>query len=139
MWKLPVCFGKEEGIYFVETLFALFILSVGIISISGLFLLSIKQNAMAEDMTQTSVLAQDKMEELMNIDFESLVASGDAGSISTDETDYFDAPLPNYTRRWQIDVDAPVAGMATIRVDVFSSRELIGLSKACTLKLARSR
>lgn len=132
-------YGFEAGFSIIEVMFASLIFAIGIIAVSGVFLINIKQNAVAEDLTQASVLAQDRLEDLTDITYDTMAAGGDAGSIATSVTGYFDNPSPIYLRRWEIDVDAPVTGMTTIRVRVISARQLIGEPKECTVVLARTR
>jgi type IV pilus assembly protein PilV len=129
----------EHGFSIIESMIASVIFAIGIIAVVGIFLTNIKQNGSAEDMTQSSVLAQDMLEDLIDIHYDIMAAAGDAGSIDSDVTGYFDDPVPGYHRRWSVDVDAPVAGITTIRVRVIPGRELIGEAKECTVALARTR
>lgn len=130
---------EQKGFNLIETLIAVAMLAIGIVALAELFAVSIKQNAVADDLTTISSYAQDKMEELKDMSYKSLTASGDAGSITSAVTGYIDNPESYYQRLWEIDVDAPVTDMTTIRVTVKSSRRLIGEKKECTLVLTRSR
>jgi type II secretory pathway pseudopilin PulG len=131
--------GTAAGFSIIEAMFAMVIFAIGIVAVSGVFLINIKQNAVAQDVTQVSTLAQDMLEDLTDINYDAMAAGGDAGSITADETGYFDTPEPGYLRRWEIDVDALVAGMTTIRVRVISARQLIGDPAECTVVLTRTR
>lgn len=129
----------QQGFTLVETLIAIGVLAIAIIALVQLFTVGAKENAVAADLTILTTLAQDKMEELKNMKYSSLVADGDVGSVTTPETGYYDDPHHYYRRLWQIDVDAPVANMTTISVKVTSSRRLIGELKECELVFTRSR
>jgi Tfp pilus assembly protein PilV len=139
MWEQDSRNGAEAGFSIIEVTFAAVIFAIGIIAVSGIFLVNIKQNAVAVDLTQASVLAQDMLEDLTDVNYDTMAAAGDVGSITTDVTGFFDDPSPIYHRRWEVDVDAPVAGLTTIRIQVVSARQLIGLPKECTVVLARTR
>jgi len=130
---------EQKGFTLAEILIAIAILAVAIIAIVQLFTVSGRQNAVAADLTILTTLAQGKMEELKNMKYKSLIANGDAGSVTTPETGYFDDPDTFYQRLWEIDVDAPVSNMTTITVKVISSRRLIGNLKECELVITRSR
>lgn len=138
--KISIAKIKEQkGFTLVETLIALGILAIAIIALVQLFTVSAKQNAVAADLTILTTLAQDKMEELKNLKYTSLIANGDAGSVTTPVTGYFDDPDTFYQRLWKIDVDAPASNMTTITVKVNSSRRLMGNLKECELVITRSR
>jgi type IV pilus assembly protein PilV len=129
----------QRGLTFVETLVTTLLSAIAILGLVVLFSDSVKQNAVAADITVATSLAQDKMEELKNMDYGTLTAGGDAGSATTMVSGYADHPDPYYTRLWEIDVNAPAAHMTTITVRVVSSRHLFGAPKACELNLTRSR
>ena len=98
MKTLVVNRDGESGFSIIESMFASVIFAIGIIAVAGVFLTNIKQNATAEDMTQASVLAQDMLEDLIDINYDTMAAAGDAGSITSDVTGYFDDPDPGYHR-----------------------------------------
>jgi Tfp pilus assembly protein PilV len=129
----------QRGLTIIETLIATLLSAIAILGLVVLFTDSVKQNAVAADITVATSLAQDKMEELKNLDYSALAAGGDAGSTTSRTTGYADDPDSYYTRLWEIDVDAPVAHMTTVTVRVFSSRQLFGAPKECELIMIRSR
>ena len=130
--------SHQRGLTFIETLVTTLLTSIAILGLVALFSDSVKQNAVAADITVTTSLAQDKMEELRNVDYGTLTAGGDAGSVTTMVSGYSDNPDSFYSRLWEIDVNAPVANMVTITVRVFSSRQLFGAPKECELVFTRS-
>jgi prepilin-type N-terminal cleavage/methylation domain-containing protein len=131
---------KDQGGFTLpEILISLALLSIAMLALTEVVGVSIKQNAVAADMTSAAVIAQDKMEELKNLYYSGLIANGDAGGITSPQTGYYDDPNPFYQRLWQIDMDAPAVNMTTISVRVLSRRRLIGAEKECTLVFVRAR
>jgi prepilin-type N-terminal cleavage/methylation domain-containing protein len=137
--NMPHEINNQKGFTLPEVLIAVALLSICMLALTEVVGVSIKQNAVAADLTSSAVFAQDKMEEMKNLYYSALIANGDAGSITTPQNGYYDDPNPFYRRLWQIDMDAPAANMTTISVRVISRRQLIGASKECTIVFARAK
>ena len=58
---------ESQGFSLIEVLVALVVLSVGLLSVGGLMMTSIKTNAYGNHFTQATALAQAKMEEFRSI------------------------------------------------------------------------
>jgi len=58
---------KEAGFTLVEVLIALFVFAVASLAIAAMTFMSIQGNAMTNQMSQATFLAQDKMEELLSL------------------------------------------------------------------------
>ena len=96
--------ANSSGFTLIEVMIAIFILTVALLGVAGMAATVINGNAFSKEITTATTLAQDKMEELKNTDYGSIVSGNDADSI--------------YTRTWTIAADTPAAGMKTIEVKV---------------------
>jgi type IV pilus assembly protein PilV len=63
----------KKGFTLIEVLIGLVILAFGLLAIAGMQITSVKGNFFSSNMTQASILAQDRMEVLRNLNW------GDAG------------------------------------------------------------
>ena len=61
---------NQEGFSLIEVMIALIILSVGLLGIAGLQLTSVQGNAFSSHVTQASILAQNKLENLRNVPYD---------------------------------------------------------------------
>ena len=95
---------RQSGFTLIEIMIAIFILTVGLLGVAGMAATVINGNAFGKEITTAATLAQDKMEELKNTDYGSIVSDDDAD--------------PIYTRTWTVAADTPAGGMKTIEVKV---------------------
>ena len=58
---------EQSGFTLIEVMIALVILAVGILALGTMQIVSIRSNAFSSEMTYTSMLAQQKLEELKNL------------------------------------------------------------------------
>lgn len=95
----------EQGFSLLEILVALFVVSLILVGIAQLIGFAVYVHSTAEDLTQTTALAADKMEELRDMSYAALVPGG---SVDSDIPGFFDNPdidadgTGDYTRRWEI-------------------------------------
>ena len=144
---------SQSGVTLIETAVATAVLLIGIVGVMGMFAVAAAHNANEGEVSTRCVeYAQDKMEQLLALDFSNTTAnttqyptafSGGVGlstgggvtigSPVTNYTDYFDAsgaPLGAtstgafYTRQWQISVDG-TGKVKTITV-VASAKVAVG-------------
>lgn len=84
--KLPVTFSEssgarkrninphhEAGFTLVESVIAMLVTVVGLVSIAGMFTVAMKTNASSRNMTTATTFAQDKLEQLGAVSFQRLV------------------------------------------------------------------
>ena len=62
--------SRGNGFSLLEVLVALLLSAVGILAIGGLQIGSIKGNSFSQEVTQATVLSQDRLEELRKMDFD---------------------------------------------------------------------
>ncbi len=60
----------KRGFTLIEVLIGIIILSVAVLAIAGMQIASITGNAFSRDLTQASILAQNRLEVLRSLDFE---------------------------------------------------------------------
>lgn len=101
----------ERGFTLVETLIAMVILTVGLVSMAELMAITLRMQMLGRNETAAIRLVQSKIDELVAVDFaNATVAVG--GSLDADVANYNDDPADGFHRRWQI---AAVAGETNVR------------------------
>jgi prepilin-type N-terminal cleavage/methylation domain-containing protein len=101
----------EKGFTLVEVLLAAGILTVLVVSVSSLFILSMKTNAASGDQTECVALAQQRMEALRHVGYDTLVLGGDLATPVTSYHQYLDMngdAKNDYVVTWQIQDAAPM-------------------------------
>ncbi|MFQ6091427.1 MAG: prepilin-type N-terminal cleavage/methylation domain-containing protein [bacterium] len=95
----------EEGFTLVEVVVAMFIFGILATGMTTLMGVLIQHNEFARAMTEATTLAENKMEEFKNMDYDSIVSGSDE-------------PSARYSRSWTVEDDVPQAGMKQITVTV---------------------
>ena len=111
----------QKGFTLLEFLIAVMVLSVGLLGMASLTGAMINFNRTAYNSTKAVTLAEEKMEELRNRNYQSLTSlssSYDSDSI--------------FTRTWTLTADVPDDNMTTIEVTVTWSWK--GNSKSISIK-----
>lgn len=117
---------NKRGFTLIEVLVGLVILAIGLLAIAGMQLTSVKGNSFSNNLTQASVLAQDRLEILRNLPWGHDDLSGGThlegtipGTIFTRE--YVITVIPGTTMlditvtvRWRDDADRSVS-FSTVR------------------------
>ncbi len=100
-------FGKQ-GFTLTEVLIGLIILAIGILAIAGMQITSIRGTSFSNNLSQASVIAQERLEELKNLPMW-VVGGGLNPALSPG--DYTDPPLPPpldiFQRSYQIEDHLP--------------------------------
>ena len=98
--------ARADGVTLVETLIAATILVFGLLAMAQLLAVSIKQHQFARNGEEASRLAIAKIEELQKLNFATdaaiQITPSSPNSLTTNVTNYFDNPTPNFTRRWKV-------------------------------------
>lgn len=94
----------------LEVMITLLILSVGMLGLATLQIMAIRGNSFGQQMTIASTLAQNKLEELREDDFDSI---GTGNDVCVDQVNRC-----TYSRQWVVQDDTPQANMKTVEVRV---------------------
>jgi prepilin-type N-terminal cleavage/methylation domain-containing protein len=130
--------SKQQGFSFVEVLVSMSLFGGSILFLAQLMLTGLKINSVSRDETILNGLANDRMEQLKNMNFDDLGtpcinANNLCGSLTANITDttvtpnvpYFDNSNANYTIRWTISTSDGVnplpAGTKRISVRAISN------------------
>ena len=123
---------QEKGFTIIELLIAVSVLSIGILGVASMQVMAIQGNHTASNITEATVLAQDRLEELkalayddtnlQDTDFDGDGGLGDFGFDNDPSTqadaDYQDASDPKYTVYWNVSANSPISNNKSIRVVV---------------------
>lgn len=94
------------GFTLVEVLLASVLLMTVWLATARLFAVSASANATARALTQATIMAVEKIEQLRALPLDDpALAPSPPGTLAADVEGYYDAPQPRYVRRWAI---APV-------------------------------
>jgi len=96
--------NNHRGFTIIETMIAVFLLSVVIIGLASLATTNIKTNDFSETVTSATTLARDKIEELRGTAYARLANGSDASDI--------------YVRNWTVVSSSPPSNYRTITVTV---------------------
>jgi hypothetical protein len=131
--RLPHPTSDQSGSSLVESLVALFLISMILTGIAQMIGFTMLAHRVSEDLTAATVLAEDMLEQLKNTDYDTLTAGG---STVADAAGFFDNPdvdgsgTPDYSRRWQIQ---DVVSGKVISVRVLSPLATSGPAKEATM------
>jgi len=104
---------KTAGFTVIEMMIALAIFSIAALAIAAMTFMSIQGNAMTNQMSQATFLAQDKMEELLSFqsykDFKDTGLAASSDAVAGDQTSG-----GVYTRNWSATCDGAVPPATTV-------------------------
>ncbi len=93
---------SKEGFTLIEVLTSMVIFSIGVLGLAPLIIATIQGNSFGDDMTRATLLAQGKIEELRNVNYD-LMSSGQ-DTVGTVQ------------RQWTVQKDVPSIGISQITV-----------------------
>lgn len=107
---------NEQGFTLVEVVVAMLIFTVGIVALAQLMAVTMRMQAHGQAQTSAVRLAQDRLDQLMSLNFDASPEVQITGqdSLTANVADYFDTDVAGYTRRWQI--EAGPDGNADLRL-----------------------
>ena len=114
------CTG-EGGFTLVEALICTLILTTGMVGIAGLLAVSTSMQFSAREAARSTRLAQEKIDELMKLDFDADAEIAVGGDTEANEDGYFDEPEDGITVRWEV-ADGPVDDTRVLTVQVENLR-----------------
>lgn len=96
---------NDGGFTLVEVVISMLIFTVGILSMAQLMAVSLRMQDLGRNQTSAVRIAQDKLDQLMSLNFDTSAEVQLTGENSLDSNveDYFDTDVQGFTRRWQID------------------------------------
>lgn len=98
---------SATGFTLLEVLIAIIVLSFALLAMATLAGSIMGYNKFADHMTKASTLCEDKIEELQNADYYSIVGSASDETVET-----------HYTRSWRVYSDEPDTDMKTVYLKV---------------------
>ena len=105
---------SAEGFTLLEVMITVVILAVGLLGLAGLQIVAIKGNSFGQQMSVASTLAQNKLEQLRRISYDSL-----SDGSSDDNDHYTDAANGvTYDRQWAAVTDVSHPDWLTLNVTV---------------------
>ena len=126
-------YQRQRGFTLIEVMIALVILTVGLLGLASLQMSAIKGNHLSDNITSALTLAEDKMEELLGLDYDNNDLKDifeennnhlgviDYGSVDKEEHNINEAGKANsghFRRIWNVADDMPIEGNKTIKVIV---------------------
>jgi type IV pilus assembly protein PilV len=112
---------NSDGFTLIEVMIAAVILAAGILALATMQIVSIRSNAFSSEMTYTSMLAQQKLEELKNLPSNDVkLEAGNHPDGTEDETWYEEKDNRGFTYEISHDVqnDIPAENMTRISMTI---------------------
>lgn len=125
--------GAESGTSLVEALVSIFLLGLLLLSLAQLIVTTVAIHGAAADITGATSLAEHKLEELRNIEYDDL---GPGGSVAadvagfSDQRDVDDDGTVEFRRRWEITDNGDTK---TVQVFVEALVDVAGPEKTSTV------
>lgn len=102
---------NNKGFSLIELLVAVTILAIGLLALAGLQITAIQGNSFANTVSQATALAEDRIEEIRNMDYADIVfASNPFIEANVDGT--------IYTRETSVETDTPRPDLKQVEVTV---------------------
>jgi prepilin-type N-terminal cleavage/methylation domain-containing protein len=113
----------ERGFTLVEVLICTLILTTGMLAIAGLLGVSTQMQIGAREAARSMRLAQERVDQLMKMDFDTADEIAVGGSLTENSADHFEQPLGGITVRWAV-ADGPVEDTRVVTVRVVNLRAM---------------
>ena len=111
--------GNERGFTIVEALIAALVLTIGLVALAELLAISVRMHMLGRNTTAATRMAQDKFEQMLKMNFTTnpQIQINAVDTLSANVANYWDTPVPGYTRRWQVSAGPTVRlRLVTVRV-----------------------
>jgi len=127
--------SPEAGFTLVEALVAMFVTTLILLTIAELMITGLYVHRSATDVTETTALASERLEQLRNIQYDLLAAGGSIAVNAAGFSETIDIDrdgVDDYSRRWEI---LDLGDRKEIRVRAISLLITMGPPKEATLYL----
>src|SRR3990172_3033548 len=94
---------RQDGFTLVEVLICTLILTTGMLSIAALLGFTTQMHLGARQAARGTRLAEEKIDELMKLNFNTAPSVAVGGSLVNDVANYFEEPVEGITVRWEVD------------------------------------
>jgi prepilin-type N-terminal cleavage/methylation domain-containing protein len=111
----------QQGFTLVEVLICTLILTTGMLAIAGLLGVSTQMQIGAREAARSMRLAQEKVDQLMKMDFDTADEVTVGGSLTENSENHFEEPLGGITVRWAV-ADGPVEDTRVVTIRVVNLR-----------------
>jgi len=127
--------NKSAGFSLVEVIVALFLMGLGVLAAAPMFMYAMQGNAAGADIGSAGAIAVDRLEQIRSQDYAALTAGG---SLAVNTGGFSDTSDPQFTIRWVIVDDSPIANTKAISVRVIPAGTIPGASRVVTLSTVRA-
>ena len=117
----PERLRRNEGFGLVEVIICTLILTTGLIAIAGLLAVTTQMQIGAREAARSTRLAQDKIDELMKLNFSSDPTVAVGGDLNANAANYSETPLEGITLRWAV-AAGPTADLRVLTLRVVNLR-----------------
>lgn len=117
-WKPLNSSRKNDGFTLLEILVAMIIVAIGMFAIVSLILMVIKGNIHSERVTEATTIAQNRIEEIFDTDYNNVTTSV-FGTYTPSPGDPPHPDHPNHALRMTVEDDVPDVNAKTITLDVY--------------------
>jgi len=106
----------DRGFTLIEVLVATVVMTIALVSLAELMAITLRLQQLGRNQTAAVRLAQDKLDQLMSLSFDTAPAIAVGGSLDTNIENYNDA-LDGYQRRWLVEAtDVADLRQVTVRL-----------------------
>lgn len=112
---------EERGFTLIEVMICTLILATGMLGIAGLLAVATQMQIGAREAARSMRLAQEKVDQLMKLDFDTSEAVAVGGSLTENSEDHFEEPVSGVTVRWAV-AAGPVDDTRVLTVRVVNLR-----------------
>lgn len=113
--------AHDRGFTLVEVMICTLILTTGMLAIAGLLAVTTQMHVGAREAARATRLAEEKVDELMKLNFAISASVAIGGDLEANEANYFEEPLDGVTVRWAV-ANGPVDDTRVLTVRVVNLR-----------------
>lgn len=111
-----------QGFTIIEVMICTLVLTTGMLAIAALLGVSVQAQVGAREAARSMRLAEEKIDELMKLDFDATNAASAGGSLDANQTNHYETPVDGITLRWTVAAHPASTEMRTVTVRVVNMR-----------------